>query len=77
MLSPQLDINSPTGRLTLINTINALLAGKVNTLEFEPQVSAPPIKEGVVAYADGVKWNPGSGEGLYIYQTNKWWKLFY
>lgn len=29
----------------------------------------PPLRprQGMIAYADGVKWNPGSGEGLYIY----------
>lgn len=29
------------------------------------------LKPGMVLYADGVKWNPGSGEGLYRYTLSK------
>ena len=27
---------------------------------------------GLMVYADGVKWNPGSGEGLYVYKSTGW-----
>ena len=27
---------------------------------------------GLVAYADGTNWNPGSGEGLYVYKSGGW-----
>ena len=27
---------------------------------------------GLVAFADGVSWNPGNGEGNYIYEGGKW-----
>jgi hypothetical protein len=38
--------------------------------------SAPPtnVRDGMVAYADGGNWNPGSGRGLYIH-TNGAWKF--
>lgn len=30
---------------------------------------------GMVAFADGTDWNPGSGRGLYEYRTSSWVKL--
>lgn len=30
---------------------------------------------GMVAFADGTTWNPGSGRGLYEYRTSSWVKL--
>lgn len=37
----------------------------------------PPEKPrtGMVRYADGSSWNPGSGEGLYSYNGNIWVQL--
>lgn len=40
--------------------------------------NAVPLKPraGDVRYADGTNWNPGSGEGLYLYlSTGAWSKL--
>jgi len=31
-----------------------------------------PLKNGLVAYADGTTWNPGSGRGVYIYKGSTW-----
>lgn len=31
--------------------------------------------DGTLAYADGTTWNPGGGEGLYIYYATAWNKL--
>jgi len=28
-----------------------------------------------ISYADGVNWNPGKGEGLYIYVNTYWRKI--
>ena len=44
-----------------------------------PQLNIEPQKprDGVVVYADGVNWNPGGGEGLYIYFGGTWNKLEY
>lgn len=30
---------------------------------------------GMLAFADGTNWNPGSGRGLYEYRTSSWIKL--
>lgn len=37
----------------------------------------PPSKprEGMVVYADGVSWNPGSGGGFYGYHGGSWTKF--
>lgn len=32
-------------------------------------------QDGQVEYADGTAWNPGSGEGAYIYYAAAWHKL--
>lgn len=44
---------------------------------FFQQLSAEPERpvEGQVVYADGTGWNPGQGEGLYIYIGGSWFKL--
>lgn len=31
--------------------------------------------DGMVVFADGTTWNPGSGRGLYEYRTASWVKL--
>lgn len=38
---------------------------------------AAPVKprDGMVVYADGTQWNPGSGKGTYEYRTSAWYKL--
>jgi len=33
------------------------------------------LENGMVVYADGVDWNPGSGEGLYERNNGAWAKL--
>lgn len=32
-------------------------------------------REGLVVYADGTSWNPGSGAGAYEYRSSAWHKL--
>lgn len=41
------------------------------------ELHAPPekLRDGMQAYADGTDWNPGSGEGLYIYVAGAWEKV--
>ena len=41
------------------------------------QLNAAPerYENGTTAYADGTNWNPGAGEGVYIYNGTKWIKL--
>lgn len=38
---------------------------------------APPDRpiEGMLRYADGVNWDPGSGKGVYVYDGATWVKL--
>ena len=33
------------------------------------------LRNGLVVYADGTNWNPGSGEGVYAYEAGSWVKL--
>ena len=32
-------------------------------------------RRGLVVFADGTDWNPGGGEGLYVYLSTGWSKL--
>lgn len=43
--------------------------------EVEQEPSAASIFDGMVVYADGTSWNPGSGEGLYERRAGAWQKL--
>lgn len=41
--------------------------------EFDPLHTAPlKPRRGLVVYADGTDWDPGSGEGLYRYNGTVW-----
>src|SRR5215831_3569666 len=42
-------------------------------------VAVPPDKprQGMIAYADGANWNPGSGEGSYEYTGGAIWRPLY
>jgi len=44
---------------------------------FLPTLTAEPASpaDGMIAYADGTVWNPGSGEGFYGYEGSAWVKL--
>ena len=44
-----------------------------NGLIFE-KIHAEPSKkhDGMVKYADGTNWNPGSGAGFYYYKVTTW-----
>lgn len=43
-------------------------------VQFGVQNTPPPQpRTGLFAYADGTNWNPGSGEGLYEYQSDGTW----
>lgn len=37
-------------------------------------VTSPPTRprDGLIAFADGVSWNPGEGKGLYVYTNGMW-----
>ena len=52
--------------------INNIAEGHFDASFVEPT----KLRAGDIKYADGTSWNPGSGEGLYIYFSNgNWSKL--
>ena len=45
-------------------------------LMLETQYVAPTkLRDGMIAFADGTQWNPGSGAGVYAYFGATWNKL--
>lgn len=42
-----------------------------------PLLYAEPtrLREGLLAFADGTQWNPGSGKGVYVYYNSTWNRL--
>lgn len=38
------------------------------------ELNAAPARprEGMIAFADGTNWNPGSGQGIYAYHGGAW-----
>lgn len=56
----------------LSTVINNIADGHFDT----SNVAITKPRAGDVRYADGTNWNPGSGEGLYLYlSTGAWSKL--
>lgn len=46
----------------------------LQAIDLRPTYNAPVRpRAGVIAYADGVKWNPGNGEGVYVYGADGKW----
>lgn len=52
-------------------TLDSLFDGQFEVLHNEP---IRP-RTGLVVYADGTDWNPGSGQGVYEYDGAAWNKL--
>ena len=48
--------------------LKALYEGFLEPTHIEPD----KVELGMVRYADGTDWNPGSGEGVYFYGTGGW-----
>ena len=47
--------------------------GEMLTVELRVSYAAPlRPRIGMLVYADGTTWNPGSGEGLYVYKSGGW-----
>lgn len=67
----------PTGELTLEWILRQLDQISSEQLHDLPVLHAAPtkVKSGMVRYADGTDWNPGSGEGVYVYTSGGWVKL--
>lgn len=60
-----------------LNEIKSVLQRLLtDQVTFGTTYSEPQKPEsGRTYYADGVSWNPGSGEGPYIYLQDEWWPL--
>lgn len=77
------------GKLTkplTLDTVMQFLGGELNALERSlsevDEVQLTPLTEeptrprnGMIRYADGTAWDPGSGEGFYGYEGGTWVKL--
>ena len=55
-------------------------AVKAGIDQFQPDLTPLPSaperpKEGMLRYADGTNWDPGSGKGVYVYDGSTWVKL--
>lgn len=51
-------------------------SGKVTSIQLEVLTAEPAQPfDGMIVYADGSNWDPGSGDGYYGYQTGAWVKL--
>ena len=56
----------------IAQNIESIADGRI----IEPRHVAPvKLRNGMIVYADGTDWNPGSGEGFYGYQAGAWVKL--
>lgn len=55
----------------IANAMNALADGELSVVHVEP----PKPFNGMIRYADGTDWDPGSGEGFYGYENGAWVKL--
>lgn len=55
---------------------DALAAPQVTSIQLAT-LAAPPTryKDGMVVYANGVDWNPGSGAGVYARVSGAWARL--
>lgn len=62
---------------TQLEQLSAALQGMyVPQLQLAERHSVPERpREGLVVFADGTNWNPGSGRGVYVYSSSAWVKL--
>ncbi|MBN1600654.1 MAG: hypothetical protein JW915_03545 [Chitinispirillaceae bacterium] len=67
-------VEIPTQKLDVNGNIK--ISGTNKALILTPCSSAPsPLVDGMIAYANGTNWNPGSGKGIYAYYNSTWNKL--
>lgn len=53
--------------------VERAFADSADLLYLKKLYAAPsPLKDGLIAYADGTTWNPGSGAGIYYYNGSAW-----
>lgn len=75
--APQVQPNTDAAAIVkwIDRELRALSAGRLDmtAVELRP-ISAPPPqpREGMIAHADGVHWNPGFGHGPYTFTAGTW-----
>ena len=55
--------------------LNNIIEGEHGHVYLEVKTAEPQaelLKQGMIVYADGTSWNPGSGEGVYRYNGTAW-----
>jgi hypothetical protein len=78
---------SPFGSFTTLDEVGRFLQAELARVSagigeaengYQEVLNVAPTKprEGLVVYADGTNWNPGSGAGLYEYVGGAWRRLF-
>ena len=66
----------PSYLQTELDRISAIISNLADGHYDESNTVPSKPRAGDVRYADGTNWNPGSGEGLYLYlSTGAWSKL--
>lgn len=65
------DLNAELDRIASV--LQSMVTPFVQLSETNVAPSKP--REGMVAFADGTNWNPGSGRGVYVYSSSAWVKL--
>lgn len=62
----------------IVGELEQITRDQAETTELELRpIHAEPSKprEGMIVYADGANWNPGSGRGVYVRGAAGWEKL--
>lgn len=59
-----------------LRALQVALLAAVESVPILPLYVEPPRpRDGMVVYADGTQWDPGSGEGFYGRENGAWVKL--
>lgn len=63
-------------RAFIVDVTNLQNGGRQSILHLDVLENEPSDPfDGMLVYADGTSWNPGSGEGFYGYENGAWVKL--
>lgn len=63
-------------RSFIVDVSNLQNAGRQTIVHLDELENEPDEPfNGMIVYADGTSWNPGSGEGVYAYENGAWVKL--
>lgn len=59
-------IETELGRVSSL--LNLLIDGYIEKVNAAPN----KLREGMMRFADGTNWNPGAGQGVYVYRSGAW-----